>query len=571
MKKRITSLLLSATLLVGLSGSALAKTQIPVSVKQPAIEFKAENYINQGDIENAIKEFNTIISNKSDPADLANAFYHLGLLYAITDQTDKSNECFSRLVIDHPASLWTKLALRFQVSDDILANLADKLYYNNDKRAIDIMDDLRKRSDNKKIPEYLYKTAIISKKYNLVDQAVGRLTELKNYPDSEWARMADLESKKEDPLKRVDEILKLKDVGNAKYHSVINTLRAHLDVNPKPEKLDEIYYQIAHSFLELESEVNAVDYLEKIAKNFPKSDKAPEALFWIGEINYRNMKKDPAKKSFDSLLKNYPDSLRAKEVAEWSSWTIDKKSEDYVFKTLKGLVALLNSQTIKGFGCDFFYESDNKTSLMEGRFALQQYLCFNLRAGKSDIKVAANKDGFFIHLPAQNKLYRSAEVSSPLVPQFKFNLDRIKDEVNVNFDFNTDTKSSIFVSNVKSDEDLKFIVKKMKLNTRHINIINNKDSQSMEVVMPSINMIPPERIKIELSGSNIKKVVYSHYDDKSSAMMNLRFDNIHLNEDIPYSYFDFQVPDKVDIIASEKAPFPVLLQTVMEMIGSFIQ
>jgi len=574
MIKKFNALLISATLL-------FTSYVIPVSAKpaqppetQIKTQINAENYMIAGDIKNAIEEFNKLLALKLDADTTAYSLYHLGLLYVLLDQTDEANSCFSKLITDHSNSNWTKLALKYQITEDVLFNIGDKLYHNGDKKAIELMDEVAyKFPDTKKIPEILYKTALLSKKFNLLEQMVDRLTELRSkYADTAWAKLSELEYKKLEPLKQVEEILSLNGIDEEKYNASIRILTAYLEQNPKKEEMPEIYYQIAYCYISMESEIESLTYLDKLFNEYPKSPKAPEALFWMGEINYKAQKADLAKKAFDNLLKNYPESARAKEAQEWVNWKVDSKLHDQIFKMLKSLLSSLTNNTPKGFGCKFFYEPANNPAILEGEFALQKYMLFSLKTPQQSIRVVSNKDGFFIHLASENRLYKSSEASSPLIPQLRFNVDKLNKEVHVNFDFNTDPKASLLLTNVKTDDDLQFIIEKMKLNTRHIHVIPSKDSQTIEIVTPVIQQIPPERIKITISSKfQVNQIIYTHYDEKASNAMNLRFETIKLNEDIPYTVFNFQPPPKVEVIPIDKAPFSAIIATVMEMVSTFIQ
>lgn len=576
MIKKINALIVSVTLFCTLliTPCTAKTTQSPESLIK---QINAQNYMIEGDIKNAIVEFNNLLSLKPDADTVAYALYNLGLLYILQEQIDESNNCFSKLIIDHLNSIWTKLALKYQITEDVLFNISDKLYSNGEERAIELMDEVVQRfPDTKRTGEILYKTALLCKKYNLLEQMVDRLTELRSkYADTSWAKLAEIEAKKNEPLKQVEEILALKGLGDEKYNASIRILITYLQGNPKKEEIPEVYYQIAYSYLSMDSEISEIDalkYLEKFYQEYPTSPKAPEALFWIGEINYKAQKPNLAKSAFDNLLKNYAQSPRAKEAQEWANWKVDAKIQEQLFTILKNLVLTLTNDTPKGFGCKVFYEAPNKPPVLEGEFALQKYMLFALKTPQKDIKVVSNKDGFFIYLASENRLYKSAEVSAPLIPQLRFNIDKLNKEVHVNFDFNTDPKASLLITNVKGDDDLKFIVEKMKLNTRHIRISPAKDSQTIEIVTPVVDPIPPERIKINISSKfHVNQVVYTHYDEKAGNPMNLRFENIKLNEDIPYNNFDFQPPPKVDVVPIDKAPFSVIIATIMEMISTFIQ
>jgi tol-pal system protein YbgF len=73
-------------------------------------------------------------------------------------------------------------------------------------------------------------------------------------------------------------------------------------------------YEVAFNFLNQKNYEKAIKGFQEFIQNYPASDYAVNAHYWLGEIYYLKKKADQANKEFQIIITNYPDSLKVADA-----------------------------------------------------------------------------------------------------------------------------------------------------------------------------------------------------------------------------------------------------------------
>lgn len=83
---------------------------------------------------------------------------------------------------------------------------------------------------------------------------------------------------------------------------------------PLPSGSDRDNYQVAFELLKEERYDMAATAFQEFLENFPKSDLAANAQYWLGESYYASNKYELALKDFELVIKDYPDSSKVPDA-----------------------------------------------------------------------------------------------------------------------------------------------------------------------------------------------------------------------------------------------------------------
>lgn len=93
------------------------------------------------------------------------------------------------------------------------------------------------------------------------------------------------------------------------YHRFVGFL-------PPEDCLAELYFARGWAAFSLGKSDEAISQFKELVSQLPKSDPAPQALFWSGVADYRKTKSPEGLIStWKTLAKDYPDSVWAKKVS----------------------------------------------------------------------------------------------------------------------------------------------------------------------------------------------------------------------------------------------------------------
>ena len=89
---------------------------------------------------------------------------------------------------------------------------------------------------------------------------------------------------------------------------------------PKEEFRPQLEMGIARVALIRKRWSDAQQIYERIIEQFPMSEAAPEAVFWLGVCEY-SLSKNPAalKGNYERLNREYPESIWAKKTGAWKA------------------------------------------------------------------------------------------------------------------------------------------------------------------------------------------------------------------------------------------------------------
>lgn len=85
---------------------------------------------------------------------------------------------------------------------------------------------------------------------------------------------------------------------------------------PPEDCLAELYFARGWTAFCLGKSDDATSHFKALASQFPRSDPAPQALYWLGVADYRETKNPEGLISiWKTLAKDYPDNVWAKKVS----------------------------------------------------------------------------------------------------------------------------------------------------------------------------------------------------------------------------------------------------------------
>jgi tol-pal system protein YbgF len=103
----------------------------------------------------------------------------------------------------------------------------------------------------------------------------------------------------------------MSDYYSGDWELAIIGFNSYLTSFPKSERADDAQFQIGQSYYQEGKYDKSVEAYNVVVRTYPKSELLPEAYFKIGE-SYRNLKNlDRARTAFEFVIKTFPDSATA--------------------------------------------------------------------------------------------------------------------------------------------------------------------------------------------------------------------------------------------------------------------
>jgi tol-pal system protein YbgF len=108
----------------------------------------------------------------------------------------------------------------------------------------------------------------------------------------------------------------LSDYWGSDYDLAINGFKAYLTSFPKSERADDAQFYIGQSYYNQGKYTEAADAYNSTIRTYPSSDLLPDAYFKMGE-SYRNLKQvERARSAFSFVVKTYPESAAAAQAQQ---------------------------------------------------------------------------------------------------------------------------------------------------------------------------------------------------------------------------------------------------------------
>jgi tol-pal system protein YbgF len=99
---------------------------------------------------------------------------------------------------------------------------------------------------------------------------------------------------------------------DGKYEEAIDGFRSFLKASPKSDRADNAYFWIGESYMALKQYEQAILAYQEVIKNYPKGNKVPSALLRQAFAFLEIKDKTSAKLLLTKVVKNYPSSNEAK-------------------------------------------------------------------------------------------------------------------------------------------------------------------------------------------------------------------------------------------------------------------
>lgn len=106
------------------------------------------------------------------------------------------------------------------------------------------------------------------------------------------------------------------DLTQGRYALALQGFRDFLRANPQSELADNARYGVGESFFALARFDSAATEYERVARDYPTGDRVPASLYKLGLSQEKLGRAKDAKKTFEDLLKRFPDSGEAQLARE---------------------------------------------------------------------------------------------------------------------------------------------------------------------------------------------------------------------------------------------------------------
>lgn len=100
------------------------------------------------------------------------------------------------------------------------------------------------------------------------------------------------------------------------YEESIEGFRNFLAECPNDERVADAYFWIGECYFRQDNFGRAISEFEHVAKTYPESPKAPSSLYKVGRSQQELSRTEEAKKTFQSVIDQYPASTEAKQAKE---------------------------------------------------------------------------------------------------------------------------------------------------------------------------------------------------------------------------------------------------------------
>jgi tol-pal system protein YbgF len=106
------------------------------------------------------------------------------------------------------------------------------------------------------------------------------------------------------------------DLTQGRYALALQGFREFLKANPQSELADNARYGVGESYFALARFDSAAVEYDRVARDFPKGDRVPAALYKLALSQEKLGRTDDARKTFEDLVKRFPDSGEAQLARE---------------------------------------------------------------------------------------------------------------------------------------------------------------------------------------------------------------------------------------------------------------
>src|SRR5262245_30020140 len=108
----------------------------------------------------------------------------------------------------------------------------------------------------------------------------------------------------------------MSDYWGSDYELAINGFKAYLTSFPKSERADDAQFYIGQSYYNQGKYTEAADAYNLAIRTYPSSDLLPDAYYKMGE-SYRNLKQvERARSAYSFVVKSYPESAAAAQAQQ---------------------------------------------------------------------------------------------------------------------------------------------------------------------------------------------------------------------------------------------------------------
>jgi len=106
------------------------------------------------------------------------------------------------------------------------------------------------------------------------------------------------------------------DLTQGRYALALQGFREFLKANPQSELADNARYGVGESYFALARFDSAATEYQRVAKDYPTGDRVPAALYKLALSQEKLGKADDSRKTFEDLVKRFPDSGEAQLARE---------------------------------------------------------------------------------------------------------------------------------------------------------------------------------------------------------------------------------------------------------------
>lgn len=106
------------------------------------------------------------------------------------------------------------------------------------------------------------------------------------------------------------------DLTQGRYALALQGFREFLKANPQSELADNARYGVGESYFALARFDSAATEYERVTKDYPTGDRVPAALYKLALSQEKLGKTDNSRKTFEDLVKRFPDSGEAQLARE---------------------------------------------------------------------------------------------------------------------------------------------------------------------------------------------------------------------------------------------------------------
>jgi tetratricopeptide (TPR) repeat protein len=247
-------------------------------------------YIKQGQINSSVDVFNSISAKDNNQTIKINLLLQIGQAYEETGEFSKAEETYAKIIKLYPDAPNSDY-LQYRVASLQLK----RLNYNAAIASLKSM--LNKYPQTKFLPDAQYALGLVY--FQLADYAQS----------CEIFKKFQAEFQDSSLRAQASYMLGASLISLEKFEEALSVFKGipkldTLDI----ELLQKVEYEIADCYYKLGQEDDALGRFKLLRARYPNSKLTPNILWWLGQYYYRNKDLKLARRYFDSLVKDFPDS-----------------------------------------------------------------------------------------------------------------------------------------------------------------------------------------------------------------------------------------------------------------------